>query len=209
MTAGRAAIIMKLSAQKISVVIVLVLVVLAWLAYRKPNKTEPVHLKSASSALQTSNQPEVAIPQTNLLRLNQRIGRLRASEFTAEQKVEFAVEFEEKIKPALDKWCETYAGHLPFSPADVTPERFVERLGRNLAFYEYTFVIDGTTLCFKDLKGSVIVSYLNSPESKKLMELPGGAPVSEIPLNRNEVAQILKLDSGTEFKADEIRMIPT
>lgn len=138
--------------------------------------------------------------------------KTRFSEFRDDEKSEFAANFEKRFKPALYKWCNAFDGHVPFAPETVTPEKIVERVGRNDSYYEYVFVVDGITLGIQDKNGSAQVDYLNDPkQTRKMAALPNGAgaPISDIPVNRQEITQMVATDSGTQFPPYEIRMTPS
>ena len=74
----------------------------------------------------------------------------------------------------------------------------------------YVFMMDGATLAIEDSGDFARVTYLNTPESKQLMALPSGAePNPTVPVTQNELAAMLKADSGTDFSPADIRIIPT
>lgn len=170
----------------------------------------PPHLPEANPGLLASTSP----PQSQATALARSIRR-RAGEMTDAEKQEFRAAFEGRLKPALVKWCQTYEGRIPFSAERVTVGSFVERIGRDGAHYEYVFVVDGVTLGIResasDSGGLTRVAYLNAPQSKRLMELPSGAgpPSFDLPITKEEVARMLRKESGVEFEPGRIRMIPT
>lgn len=87
----------------------------------------------------STNAPAVVLPHPKI--------KTRFSEFTGSEKAEFEANFKQRYKPALNKWCEAYDGHVPFSPDSVSTKSFVERVGKNASVYsEYVFVVDGITL---------------------------------------------------------------
>jgi hypothetical protein len=137
--------------------------------------------------------------------------RVRAVDLSEIEKADFSANFEKKYKPTISNWCQAYQGHLAFSPSQVTADKFVERLGQSGSFYNYTFMVDGTTFCLGDENGSVHVSYLNAPKSKQLMQMPSGvnAPILNSPVSPTEVKQMVKLDSGIDFPETEIHVIPS
>lgn len=117
--------------------------------------------------------------------------------------------FEERLKPAIQAWCKAYSGRVPFGPEDVTVDCLHGQVGRG-TFNLYTFMVNGVTLAVEDADSTADVSYLNAPASKKLMELPRGTPPDpSIPVTREELAEMLHLDSGRDFPQAEIRVIPT
>ncbi len=117
--------------------------------------------------------------------------------------------FENRLKPALHEWCKAYAGHVPFQPEALTVDNLIEEIGRG-KFRMYMFVLDGTTFGIADVDGSAHVSYLNTPDAKKLMALPDGMPPNtDLSVTRSEITKMLKVDSGVNFPPAEIRIIPT
>ena len=114
-----------------------------------------------------------------------------------------------ELKPAISNWSNAYLGHLPFNPEMLCADKLVERFGRNAAFYDYTFVIDGITLAVGDKNGIAKVDYLNdSKQTPKLMAIPQGQqPVIDYPVSRPEVIQMVNKDSGMNFSDADMRMI--
>jgi hypothetical protein len=136
----------------------------------------------------------------------------RASEFTSDERQEFSANFENKYGPAIVNWCTAFAGHVPFQPESVTAEKLVEYIGRNSAYREYIFVVDGITLGVQDRNGVARVDYLNAPQkTKQLAVLPDGShpPSLDVPITQREVMQILKAESGRQFAEHQIRVTPT
>jgi hypothetical protein len=187
------------------------LLVLAALPFA-PALFERLHPSNHQIVIPTTSHFSAAAARTNLQATATRIMnvRVRASEFDEQQKAEFQANFQSKYKPAIDKWCLAYQKHLPFAPEDLTADKFVERIGRSTSYFNYTFVVDGTTLCVEDSRNGIFVSYLNAPQAKQLMQLPSGEqPSSNTSVERQEITQILALDSGVRFNPDEIRITPT
>ena len=173
----------------------------------------------AALELSAPPPPRIAPPEeregrgSNPSRLGPRTSghlKIPASELPAEEKVAFEKEFVEKLKPAVERWCKTYEGHLPFRPEDVTPDKFRERFGDSPAFYDYGFVIDGTTLSVVDYHGDVYVAYLMSPAAALLFQMPKNPePPKPVSVSREEVLRLLKADSGRDFPPEQIGMWPT
>jgi len=146
---------------------------------------------------------------SNLLAQARNFG-VRKAVLTAEEKAALAKKFTSEIKPAVDRWCKAFAGHVPFKAENLNLETFKEQLGRNSSFTIYTFMVDGITLCVRDSKGQVVVNYLNAPQAKQLMAMPTGAPPTlQLPVSRSEVIRMVKNESGTEFKAKDVELRAT
>ena len=136
--------------------------------------------------------------------------KIPASELRADEKAAFENEFVQKLKPAVEHWCKTYAGHVPFRPEEVTPDKFRERFGDSPAFYDYGFVINGTTLSVVDYHGDVFVAYLMSPAAALLFQIPQNPePPKPVSVTREEALRLLKADSGQDFPPEQIAMRPT
>ena len=128
----------------------------------------------------------------------------------ADEKAAFEKEFVERLKPAVERWCKTYAGHVPFRLEDVTPDKFRERFGDSPAFYDYGFVINGTTLSVVDYHGEVFVAYLMSPAAALLFQVPNNPePPKPVSVTREDVLRLLKADSGQDFPPEQIAWRPT
>ena len=133
-----------------------------------------------------------------------------ASDLRADEQADFEKEFVQKLKPAVEHWCKTYAGHVPFRPEEVTPDKFRERFGDSPAFYDYGFVINGTTLSVVDYHGDVFVAYLMSPAAALLLQIPKNPePPKPVSVTREEVLRLLKADSGSDFPPEQIAWRPT
>jgi len=204
----------KFSGKKVTGIILLIffgLLVLVVLPFA-PAFFERLHQSNHQTLIPSTNHFSAAAARTNLQATATRImnARVRAPEFDEQQKAEFQANFQSKYKPAIDKWCLAYHGHLSFAPEDLTADKFVERIGRSASYFNYTFVVDGTTLCVEDSRNGIFVSYLNAPQTKQLMQLPSGQqPSSNTSVEKQEITQMLALDSGVRFKPDEIRITPT
>lgn len=167
----------------------------------------PIAAKS-QSAVSATNEP-IHLPQAN--RLASKIRR-RASELSDSQRAQFLADFEKRYRPAIEHWFDAYHGHLPFAADAVTPDKLVENIGADASFGEYVFVVDGITLGVRDSKGTAQVDYLNDPkQTRKMSALPNGAeaPIPDMPVNRQEVTQMVATDSGTQFPPNEVRMTPS
>ena len=70
----------------------------------------------------------------------------------------------------------------------------------------YMFVFDGITLGIAEVNGSAHVSYMNTPQAKKLMALPDAPPNTDLSATRNEITKMLTADSGIDFPPAEIRI---
>lgn len=144
------------------------------------------------------------------VRFDRKPFRSRAKELTEDERADLNSSFKTKLKPALEHWCGIYAGHVPFQADTLTTDQFYEKIGRPGSSSMFIFMLNGTTLGIEDLGNSARVSYLNTPDSKRLMDMPSGSkPDPTIPITRADLIQILKQDSGIDFSPNEIRVIPT
>jgi hypothetical protein len=122
---------------------------------------------------------------------------------------EFKATLEKKLKPAAERWCKAYAGHVPFRPEALTADAFSGAVGRGPRCM-YVFVLDGMTVGIEDADRGVLLTHLNTPASKKLVQLPQGTlPDPSMPVTREEIVSMLKADSGVDFPRAEVRITPT
>jgi hypothetical protein len=136
----------------------------------------------------------------------------RASEFTDQEKAAFAANFDQRYKPVVVRWCNTFAGHVPVAAEDVTAGSLVERIGKDSTYNEYIFVVHGITLGVRDSKGVAECDYLNDPQqTRKLAVLPQGDehPVVTSPVTREEIMNLVEADGGTQFPPQQVRMTPS
>jgi hypothetical protein len=167
-------------------------------------------IKKQAFAPPITSAPDASqTPQSNLLDQARNFG-VRKAILTPEERADLGKKFTAKIKPAMENWCKAYSGHVPFNPEDLTLDKFKEQIGRNAGFTIYTFMLDGITFCVRDSNGRVVVNYLNAPQSKLLSRLPSGtAPALDLPVSRNDIIRMVRADSGTEFKPNEVQIRPT
>jgi len=137
------------------------------------------------------------------------LGRIRKTDFAQDQQALLTTNFEQRLKPAVVKWCKAYEGHLPFKPEDVTVDNFLVQTG-NDHFHMYTFMVNGTTVVVKDTDGMASMMYVSAPEAKKLVQLPKGVePSLEIPVSKEEIIKMVQADTGKNIDPIKVRMTPT
>ena len=136
--------------------------------------------------------------------------KTKLSEFTSAQRDKLEKDFPAKYQPAIQEWCSSYQGHVPFDPSDVTLDKFVERVGRNEEHMEFVFVVSGITLGVEDSRTGVDVDYLNAPQQSRKMALvpDGSAPVMATPVSREEIQQMLQADGWSDTN-EWMEIIPT
>jgi len=132
----------------------------------------------------------------------------RASDFTPEQKAEFEKTFNERIKPAIDKWANAYAGHLPFDPSVITIDKFHSTLDGGY----YTFMIGDTTFTVCDNKHGTKVFYLM--ERQTALDLnnvsKAGTPRNlTVPVKADEVLKMATADTGLKYELKDVVIRPT
>ena len=172
-----------------------------------PGESRAVEQPSDAS----TSSPEVAGPGSGTNRSSRPQGtyRLGRGNMSDAELAEFNATFEKKLKPAVERWCMAYAGHVPFEAGALTMDTFSAAVGRGPRCM-YMFVLDGMTVGIEDADRGVLLTHLNTPNSKKLVQLPRGTvPDPSMPVTREEVARLLKVDSGVNFPPAEIRVTPT
>jgi hypothetical protein len=189
----------------------LVVGLLAIIALVLLRKSGPTPNQPQAAALPVASAPNTPSqnPQSNLLTVARNLG-VRKAILTAEERADLERKFTANIKPTVEKWCKAYGSHVPFKPEDLTLDKFKEQIGRNAGLTIYTFMLDGITFCVRDSNGRVVVNYLNAPQSRLLSRLPSGtAPALDLPVSRNDIIRMVRADSGTEFKPNEVQIRPT
>jgi hypothetical protein len=157
-----------------------------------------------------ANQP----PQRNTNQVLQNLGfRQKANELSDAEKVEMTNLFVTKLKPVAEKWASVYGDHVPFSLADLTMDKFVERFGRDSQIYHsYTFVMGDITLGIVEQNGNTAVRYLASKHGLRTMETmspTGAAPDVSMPVTPRQALALAEADSGVQFPPNEVRLIPS
>lgn len=187
----------------------ILVLLLANKATKENNKLAP----SVETARVTPQPDKVSMPAkvpivTNQTRAASSFTK-RASDMTEEEKAKLAKDFKEKYRPTVEKWFQAYSGRIPFEVGDFTLERFHSCLGD----YMYTFMIGDTTFTVQDSpKLGLKVSYLMTRKGAvDLNSMPGNGFVPDltVPVTREEVIDMVKSDSGKEFKPNEVIIKPT
>lgn len=204
---------MKKNRDKIVIVGVVAVAVIAWLVWSKTPHEPPVAVPPPSTSMPTitvpSNAPVVAAkPQPLPGNLTK-----RPSEFTDEEKQEFTNLFLTKLKPAAEKWASVYTNRVPFNLDDLTADKFVSQLGRNRTNHRaYTFVMGDITFVVQEFHGDTYVNYLASRRGMGAMnalpKLAGPADLS-MPVTREQVLNLVETDSGKRFPPNEVTLTPT
>jgi hypothetical protein len=185
------------------VVALMVFLVLLLTHERRPAMPDPAPVPPVPPA------PDATPAATNLHVQPRNVG-VRKPNLTPEERAELAKKFNEQLKPVVENWCRAYSGHLPVRPEEFTLDKFKERMGMSPSFYIYTFMLDGITLSVRDCGGRVAVMYMHAPAAKQLMALPQGAmPKLRLPVAKADIIRMVKADSGTQFKPDEVIVRPT
>jgi hypothetical protein len=212
---------------KLSVLVVAAAIVVAAILYEHRAKPllgpgiiggdGPEANRATPSLPGTDTPPVVPVapdPQASLMAQasNFMAWRKNSKTFSPEEKAALEKMFDEKLKPAVEKWCGAYAGHVPFKSEDLTMANFVERIG-NERFMTYTFVLNGITIGVEDSnKPRTVLRYVASrPEMQALNQLPSGGamPSLNMPITQEEIIRMVKADTGAEFEPSEIEMRPT
>jgi hypothetical protein len=198
----------------VATMLVVVVGLLAFVLVHHPEVKQPVQQAMVAQAPLTAPVPTAppASNSTNQLAQFQKLKR-RSATLNAAEKEQFLANFNARYKPAIDNWCQAFANRVPFDPTAIGPDQFVERVGIDPAQYsEYVFVVDGVTLGVEDSKGVAKVDYLNAPQQTKKLSMPpdgSHSPSTLPPLNAQDVAQMLKADSGVGYPPSQIRIIPS
>ncbi len=179
-----------------------------WFAYKFLHQKEPV----ATNGLRYESLPLSSEQANALLSKGPVVApkgfTTRAVDMSDLEKALFIKSFNEKLKPAIERWARVYAGRIPFQVEDVRIENFHSRLVGNF----YTFMIGDTTLTVADSNEGARVFYMMTRAGvKSLNSVPssGAAPNLSMPVNRVEITSLLKADSGIDYPPGQIQIHPT
>lgn len=121
---------------------------------------------------------------------------------------DFTNRFEKRFKPAIERWCTVYAGRVPFTAGDVTPDKFHSKA----AGFIYTFMLGDTTFCVYDGPRGTYVFYMMTKEaSQQLNNVGNGATQHDISTSatRQVITGLLKADTGIDYPSDQVSINPT
>ncbi|MCO5051759.1 MAG: hypothetical protein M9920_05605 [Verrucomicrobiae bacterium] len=168
---------------------------LAFLALRAKNARPPDEKIVLTSATNIPGQ----VPQMTT----------RAFEYSAKDRADLEKRFNEKFKPVINKWCQAYAGRIPFSAEEVTFETFHSRLAGGI----YTFMIRDITFSIRE-RTNIPAKVVYMTHGKTLLTLNDVSPTGKprdlsLPISREEVIQMVKVDCGVTFKPNECLIRPT
>jgi hypothetical protein len=203
---------MKAMRSKVFIIGIAVVALVAWLVRMKtprgPAPTLPT-LVVQTINIATNETTQVnrfhEVPK-NLLNVK------RAGAFTDEEKKELAGIFKRKLRPAAEKWFLAYSNHVPFNLADLTLDKFAERIGKDSSYRLYTFVLGDITFTIQETKDGAKVDYLMSRKAAVAMNdipAPGTVPNLSVPVNRSDIIGMVQADSGVQFKLNEVIIRPT
>ncbi|MDB6066996.1 MAG: hypothetical protein JWR26_3204 [Pedosphaera sp.] len=157
----------------------------------------------------TAPAPDKRAGQTNATHRPHSIGgSKRAADFTDAEKAALAKAFEEKFKPAIARWAKAYGDHVPFPAEDVTLDKFHSRVGETT----YTFMVDGYTFSVQNRSSQADVVYMAQRAALlavNAMPSGGTAPDLTVPIEREEIIQMVKAESGTEYQPNQVVIKPT
>jgi hypothetical protein len=203
---------MKMKCSKSFVIVVAVLVISAEFTWRhiKEVREGPVLMVPADEAfllLPKKDRPK--IPRSMPFPPNLWFQK-RANELTEAEKVGLTNLFVTKLKPAAEKWASVYSNRVPFDLADLTMDKFVNRVGRD--YYSYSFVIGDITFNIAEQNGTAQVQFLaNGSAVMAVASLPTTdvAPDLSMPVTREQVLALAEADSGVQYPSKECKLEPS
>lgn len=162
---------------------------------------------------QTESQapPPTQTPVTNSVTFqnpDKRAHGLPATAFTPEQKSEFEKRFNERMKPAIDKWANAYAGHLPFDASVITADKLHSTLDGGF----FTFMIGDTTVTVLDNRKGTKVFYLMEKQAAlDLNNVSKGGVTRDLttPIKADEVLKMASADTGLTYALKDVVIKPT
>ena len=112
---------------------------------------------------------------------------LRSEDYTEQDWAQLGRMFTNEFKPALQKWCSAYRGHISIRPEDLKLENFRGQLGVRtspLQTISYSFVVGDTTITFGERDGNAFVFQMMTGQAAKDTSSPpppGTVPNLNVP----------------------------
>jgi hypothetical protein len=158
-------------------------------------------LESAVPDLASNNIPSPPLPT----------GCKPASQLTAAEKSSIEKRFNERMKPAIEKWAKAYAGHLPVSAADITFDKLYSIDSGPYGGF-FTFMLGDTTFVFLDNRKQTKVFYLMIKQAARdfnTIPTDGKPRDLSVPITREEVLRMATADTGLHYELKDIVIEPT
>jgi hypothetical protein len=140
---------------------------------------------------------------------------LRSEDYTEQDWAQLGRMFTNEFKPALQKWCSAYRGHISIRPEDLKLENFRGQLGVRtspLQTISYSFVVGDTTITFGERDGNAFVFQMMTGQAAKDTSSPpppGTVPNLNVPVTRDEVMAMEVADTGNQFPPNQVYIWPT
>ena len=167
--------------------------IFTFIHHKEPQKT-PLELLLGGKTNYTSPFPQITVNKP-------------ASQFTPDEKKLLEQIFNDRFKPAIDKWANAYKGHLPFDASIITLDKFY-----SVSAGLYTFMIGDTTFTiFNGRKGTKVFYMMTRQAAKDLNSIPtDGKPRNlTVPITREEVLKMAEADTGLHYELKDIVIRPT
>jgi hypothetical protein len=129
------------------------------------------------------------------------------AQFTPDEMAALTNLFNERFRPAIDKWASAYAGHIPFDVSKITLDKFYSVNAGN-----YTFMIGNTTFTIMNNKRGTKVFYMMTKQgAADLNSIPkDGRPHDiSVPIKADEVLKMAEADTGLKYELKDIDIKPT
>lgn len=130
------------------------------------------------------------------------------TQFSMKERDELDKLYNERLLPAIERWRSVYRGRLP----DEMSRMGLTNFHSTLAGGFYTFVNGDITLTVSDTKKGTRVFYMMSKETALTLNTVGklGQPPDlSLPVNREQIIQLVKADTGVEYRIHQVEIKPT
>ena len=130
------------------------------------------------------------------------------TQFSSEEWVELDRLYRQRLLPAIEHWKSAYGSRLPDELSEISLAHFHSTLAGGL----YTFVNGDITLTVSDTKKGTRVFYMMSRAAALMLNNVGKSdqpPDMSLPVNREEIIQMVKSDTGIEFSRHQVEIKPT
>lgn len=150
---------------------------------------------------------EIIKAETNAPPINQILVNKPASQLTPAERKTLEELFNERFKPAINKWANAYKGRIPFDVSEINLTNFYA-----VSAGCYTFMIGSTTFVIYNSRDKAKVFYLMTKQgAHDLNSIPkDGKPRDlSVPVTREQVLKMAEADTGLHYELKDVVINPT
>lgn len=150
---------------------------------------------------------ELVNQKTNVPPIKQILVNKPASQLTAKERATLQELFNERFKPAIDRWANAYKGRIPFDVSQINLKNFYAVSAGN-----YTFMIGSTTfVIYNGVNGAKVFYMMTKQGAKDLNSIPSDGKPRDltVPVTREQVLKMAEADTETHYELKDVVIKPT